>query len=64
MWRMGQVKRLLEAAMVTHNCPECQQAAKCEIMQGKSTCWCFNVQAKALEMNDICLCKKCLTTRK
>lgn len=46
---------------VTHNCPKCQGPAKCEIMQGKNSCWCFHVQSKGLEMDDVCMCKSCLT---
>lgn len=49
--------------IVTNNCPECNAPVRCDIMAGESECWCFNVQAKALEMNDVCLCKKCLTRR-
>jgi len=41
---------------VTHSCPRCQQPVRCDISQGKNTCWCFNVQSKGLEMNDVCMC--------
>lgn len=46
---------------VTHSCPKCTHPVRCDISQGKNTCWCFNVQSKGLEMNDICMCKSCLT---
>ncbi|MNF50950.1 hypothetical protein D3C85_173260 [compost metagenome] len=58
---MELVKVVGASAPVTHSCPECKSAVKCEIAQGKNTCWCFNVQARNVEWNDVCLCKKCLT---
>lgn len=45
---------------VTHSCPKCENPVRCDISLGKSTCWCFSVQSKELEMNDICMCRKCL----
>lgn len=45
---------------VTHSCPKCDNPVKCEIYQGKNTCWCFEIQSKGLEMNDLCMCKSCL----
>lgn len=45
---------------VTHSCPKCEHPVRCDIMLGKQACWCFNVQSKGLEMNDICMCKNCL----
>lgn len=47
---------------VTHSCPKCENPVRCDISQGKNTCWCFNVQSKGLELNDICMCKNCLTS--
>lgn len=49
------------ASNVTHSCPKCTGPVRCDIMLGKPTCWCFNVQSKGLELNDTCMCKKCLT---
>lgn len=46
---------------VTHNCPKCTGPVRCDIERGLNTCWCFNVQAKGLEMNEACMCKSCLT---
>lgn len=47
--------------LVTNNCPKCSGPVRCGIAAGENTCWCFSVQAKGLEMNDKCMCKKCLT---
>lgn len=46
--------------VVTNNCPKCAAPVRCGIAAGESTCWCFSVQAKGLEMNDVCMCKRCL----
>ncbi len=46
---------------VTNNCPKCGAPVHCGVAAGENTCWCFSVQAKGLEMNDTCMCKKCLT---
>ena len=45
---------------VTHSCPKCENPVRCDISLGKNTCWCFNVQSKGLELNDVCMCKNCL----
>lgn len=46
---------------VTHSCHKCGAPVRCDIELGRTECWCFSVQAKGLEMNDTCMCKKCLT---
>lgn len=46
--------------VVTHSCPKCEHPVRCDISLGKTTCWCFSVQSKGLEMNDLCMCKSCL----
>ena len=58
--RMHQLKSLQDKATVTHSCPSCGGPVRCDIAKGKGVCWCFSVQAKSLEWNDVCLCKKCL----
>jgi hypothetical protein len=45
---------------VTHSCPRCQSPVRCDISLGKNDCWCFSVQSKGLDMNDVCMCKTCL----
>ena len=45
---------------VSHSCPRCENPVRCDISLGKNTCWCFNVQSKGLELNDVCMCKNCL----
>lgn len=47
---------------VTNNCPKCSAPVRCGISAGERTCWCFSVQAKGLEIDDVCMCKKCLTS--
>ena len=60
--RMQLLKSLSDKNNITHLCPECNNAVKCEIEQGKSTCWCFSVQvSNALSTGDICVCRKCLS---
>lgn len=48
---------------VTHNCPECGSAVKCEIELGKSVCWCMYEQTsrEPEDYPNTCLCKECLT---
>ncbi|WP_425090075.1 cysteine-rich CWC family protein [Stutzerimonas stutzeri] len=46
-----------------HSCPKCNSPVRCDITAGKSTCWCFGLQAKEVEHGDVCLCSGCLTQR-
>ena len=53
----------------THECPEaeCTSLVRCEVAQGKGTCWCFyETPAEGnkvdLHSGDLCKCKSCLTT--
>ncbi|ELP5729908.1 cysteine-rich CWC family protein [Vibrio vulnificus] len=47
----------------THQCPTCKQPAQCDLLLGKSHCWCFDVERREIgttsEM-DQCLCRQCL----
>lgn len=49
----------------THNCPKCGAATRCDLQRGKSSCWCFVVQATTTlpeyDPGEPCLCKQCLT---
>ncbi|WP_373323098.1 cysteine-rich CWC family protein [Pseudomonas brenneri] len=51
--------------LITHSCPSCETPVKCEIEQGKTTCWCFHVkrQEKEVDWGGKCLCTGCLTGR-
>ncbi|CAE6934363.1 cysteine-rich CWC family protein [Vibrio alginolyticus] len=45
----------------THECPECNTQAHCDIAAGKETCWCFEVEVRDLpSKGQLCLCRKCL----
>lgn len=46
---------------ITHSCPTCSAPVRCDVELGKSTCWCFGLQAKEVEHGDVCLCSSCLT---
>jgi hypothetical protein len=50
----------------THNCPQCGQPLTCEIANGKSDCWCFQIEAKTnaseVSENEQCLCLECLNS--
>ncbi|WP_429560781.1 cysteine-rich CWC family protein [Pseudomonas laurylsulfatiphila] len=50
-------------SLITHKCPTCEVPVKCEIAQGKSTCWCFTVkpQEREVDWGGQCLCTGCLT---
>ncbi|MBC7198160.1 MAG: cysteine-rich CWC family protein [Pseudomonas balearica] len=58
-----QILKSLEARQGTHPCPACSAPVRCDIEAGKSTCWCFGVQAKEQEHGDVCHCRRCLTKR-
>nr|WP_086940847.1 cysteine-rich CWC family protein [Thaumasiovibrio occultus] len=48
----------------THLCPSCKQPAQCDIANGKSHCWCFDVEPVAAVPTDNqaqCLCRACLS---
>lgn len=52
----------------THVCPEifCGERVRCEVEQGKGTCWCFSVNPTEgnrdiVGSGEACLCKACLT---
>lgn len=61
--RMQALRELSERQLVTHSCPNCEGPVRCDIQQGKSTCWCFGLQAKEVEWGDTCMCRQCLTKR-
>lgn len=47
-------------------CPRCGVMFTCDIIEGRSRCWCQNVEVKAHtplyeSEEDRCLCKACLT---
>ncbi|MCP5161292.1 MAG: cysteine-rich CWC family protein [Hahellaceae bacterium] len=47
-------------------CVRCGAPMRCEISEGKSTCWCFNLPSSGLSTADVadaqgCLCKECLS---
>ncbi|MGD8231997.1 cysteine-rich CWC family protein [Vibrio sp. TRT 1302] len=55
----------LRGENASHTCPSCNQAAQCDISQGKATCWCFDIEKRdtsKLDNNDLCLCRKCLSS--
>lgn len=56
---MAQIK----AITPTHQCPQCQQPAQCDIQAGKSTCWCFELEPRQTLTNstNTCLCRQCLS---
>ncbi|MCG9576260.1 cysteine-rich CWC family protein [Vibrio tubiashii] len=59
-----QVMANLSGKTSTHNCPSCHQPAQCDISQGKSTCWCFEIEKRDtsdLPKTGTCLCRKCLS---
>ncbi|MEZ8100767.1 DUF1289 domain-containing protein [Vibrio bivalvicida] len=48
----------------THTCPSCSQPAQCDISQGKSNCWCFEIEKRdtsLLPNAGTCLCRQCLS---
>lgn len=48
----------------SHYCPSCKQPAQCDISQGKSTCWCFDLEKRdtsQLPDDTLCLCRQCLS---
>ncbi|MDE1223426.1 cysteine-rich CWC family protein [Vibrio aestuarianus] len=49
----------------THRCPSCKQSAHCDISEGKTTCWCFELEDRdtsSLDNHAKCLCRHCLTS--
>lgn len=48
------------------NCPICEQENKCDLLQGKSKCWCFNREfppelLKLVSEKELsCICENCL----
>lgn len=58
--RMALLESLSRNKPATHSCPTCTSPVACNIAQGKTTCWCFNVQAGESLFGDVCLCKQCL----
>ena len=55
-------RKIAANSHITHSCPECSAAVKCEITLGKSTCWCFTVstQIREVEWDGLCMCPTCL----
>ena len=62
MTRMDMIRKVGDTSPFTHNCPVCASAVRCDITRGKSTCWCFTVQAqiREAEWDGLCLCTGCL----
>ena len=58
---MDMLQSLVKRQTVTHSCPSCSGPVGCDIERGKSSCWCFGLQARELEWGDTCLCRQCLT---
>ncbi|MFM2588063.1 cysteine-rich CWC family protein [Vibrio sp. TBV020] len=59
-----QIIEKLSGTQSSHTCPSCQEPAHCDISQGKSTCWCFELDKRdtsTLASSDVCLCRKCLS---
>lgn len=59
-------QKLAASRSVTHSCPGCNAPVRCEIEQGKNTCWCFTVhnQRPEVDWDSQCLCQHCLTLSK
>ncbi|MCD9531205.1 DUF1289 domain-containing protein [Photobacterium carnosum] len=53
----------IKAIKATHQCPQCQQPAQCDIQAGKSTCWCFDIEPRQTltDSANTCLCRQCLS---
>ena len=53
----------IKAITSTHQCPQCQQPAQCDIQAGKSTCWCFEIEPRQTRTDspNACLCRQCLS---
>ena len=50
----------------SHECPECQKTAQCDIKMGKETCWCFDLETRdvgTVSENSACLCQHCLAKK-
>lgn len=49
---------------LTHHCPQCNKLMSCELEQGNSHCWCFDLPPAPglLEQSSQarCLCRECL----
>lgn len=54
----------IKAINATHQCPQCQQPAQCDISEGKSTCWCFDIEPRQTlaGSSSACLCRQCLSS--
>lgn len=56
----------LEQRRSTHHCPNCGQAAHCDIAAGKKHCWCFDLEERdctSVNDNALCVCRHCLTAQ-
>ncbi len=55
----------IKAIKATHQCPQCQQPAQCDIKAGKATCWCFNIEPRQTLPGSVatCLCRHCLSSQ-
>ncbi len=53
----------IKAIKATHQCPQCQQPAQCDISAGQSTCWCFDIEPRQTSSDSpkVCLCRQCLS---
>lgn len=53
----------ITGVQTTHQCPQCQQPAQCDIRAGKATCWCFELEPRQTVINSsaTCVCRQCLS---
>lgn len=54
----------LTGASSTHQCPQCNEPAQCDISAGKDTCWCFELENEILaifqKLEFVCVVSACL----
>lgn len=54
----------LSGASSTHQCPQCNAPAQCDISAGKETCWCFELENVILVVSQkavfACVASACL----
>ncbi|WP_192891914.1 cysteine-rich CWC family protein [Vibrio bathopelagicus] len=60
----GSVMDSLSGSNSTHQCPQCNAPAHCDISAGKETCWCFELEKRdtsSIPKGSVCMCRKCLS---
>ncbi|ELK2034527.1 cysteine-rich CWC family protein [Vibrio vulnificus] len=52
----------LDGRTATHECPSCTKPTQCDIAQGKTHCWCFDLEEREVSVSSkgLCLCRRCL----